>query len=124
MRSAEKYFTNSRADRQHSPSVKSCLIRIPGTFNSKNSEEVRIVQRWNGEWPPIQLITTDLMVYLIQKRIDKIQEKEKEQKLRAKFANPHLIKIIRILSLGSKGCSKLPLKTIERLACGEFFVPI
>ena len=48
MRFAEDYFTNGKADLQHSPSVKSCLIRVPGTFNSKNNEEVIIIQRWNG----------------------------------------------------------------------------
>ncbi len=92
MRFAEKYFTNNRADWQHWPSIKSCLIRIPGTINSKNSEEVRIVQIWNGVRPPIQLITTEFMRYLIQKRIDKILEIEKEQKLRAKFGGSHFNK--------------------------------
>jgi len=92
MRFAEKYFTNNRADRQHSPSVKSCLIRIPVTLNSNNNEEVRIVQRWNGERPPIQLITTEFRTYLIQKRIDKIQEIQKEQKQRQRFGRSHFNK--------------------------------
>jgi hypothetical protein len=92
MRFAEKYFTNNRADRQHSPSVKSCLIRIPGTFNSKNNEGVTIVQRWNGIRPAIQKITTEFISYLIQKRLDKIREIEKQQKQRAKFENSHFNK--------------------------------
>jgi hypothetical protein len=90
MRFSEDYFTNGKADLQHSPSVKSCLIRVPGTFNSKNNEEVIIIQRWNGDRPPIQLITREFWYYLIQKRIDKIQEMEREQKIRAKFCNSSL----------------------------------
>lgn len=41
LRFAEEFFTNGKADPQHSPSIKSCLIRVPGTFNSKNNEEVK-----------------------------------------------------------------------------------
>ena len=90
LRFAEKYLTDGKADPQHLPSVRSCLVRVPGTFNSKNNEEVRIIQRWDGIRPAIQKITTEFMSYLIQKRIDKIREIEKEQKLRAKFANSPL----------------------------------
>src|SRR5919199_1296761 len=32
---AEEYFTNYTADRLHNPTVKSCLVRIPGSLNSK-----------------------------------------------------------------------------------------
>ena len=85
LRFAEKYFSNEKADPQHSPSVKSCLVRVPGTFNSKNGQEVKIIQRWNGDRPPIQLITGEFRIHLIQKRIDKIEEMEKEHKLRSKF---------------------------------------
>jgi hypothetical protein len=85
LRFAEKYFTNGKADPQHSPSIMSCLVRVPGTFNSKNNEEVKIIQSWNGGRPPIQLITGEFRTHLIQKRIDKIKEKQKEEKLRAKF---------------------------------------
>jgi hypothetical protein len=32
---AEEYFTDYAADRLHHPTVKSCLVRIPGSLNSK-----------------------------------------------------------------------------------------
>jgi hypothetical protein len=32
---AEEYFTDYTADRLHNPTVKSCLVRIPGSLNSK-----------------------------------------------------------------------------------------
>lgn len=87
-RFAEKYFSNRKSDPQHSPSMKSCLVRVPGTFNSKNREEVKIIQRWNGDRPPIQLITEEFRTHLIQKRIDKIKAKQREKKLRDKFDRP------------------------------------
>jgi hypothetical protein len=33
---AEEYFTDYAADRLHNPTVKSCLVRIPGIFNAVN----------------------------------------------------------------------------------------
>ena len=48
MQFAEDYFTNRKSDPQHRPSVRSCLIRIPGTINSKYNQEVTIVQKWDG----------------------------------------------------------------------------
>ena len=53
------------------------LGRVPGTFNSKNGQQVQVIQRWNGKRPAIQWITRDFRDYLIQKRIYKIKEKKK-----------------------------------------------
>ncbi len=78
LRFAEKFFTNGKSNPKHLPSIKSCLVRVPGTINSKNDNKmVKIIQRWNGKRPAIQRITADFRDYLIQKRIDKIQEKKK-----------------------------------------------
>ena len=44
LRFSENLFTNNKKDSQHNPSFHSCLLRIPGTYNSKNGE-VKIIQR-------------------------------------------------------------------------------
>ena len=76
MQFAEDYFTNKKSDPQHRPSVKSCLIRIPGTINSKYNQEVRIVQRWDGLRPPIQYLLRDYRTWLVAEKInDKREEK-------------------------------------------------
>jgi hypothetical protein len=46
---AEERFTDYAADRLHNPTVKSCLVRIPGSLNSKcvskgEDAEVKIIQ--------------------------------------------------------------------------------
>jgi hypothetical protein len=74
---AENFFTTGKADPNHRPSIKSCLIRFPETINLKNNESVKIIQRLDGKRPAIQWITTDFKLYLIQKRIDDINEKNK-----------------------------------------------
>jgi len=51
---AERYLTNSKCDMGNHPSLKSCLIRTPGTFNSKlttkgkhNESKVTVFSEWN-----------------------------------------------------------------------------
>jgi hypothetical protein len=78
LRFAEKFFTDGKADPKHFPSIKSCLIRVPGTFNFKNGEQVKIIQKWDGKSPAIQWITYDFKGYLIQNKIDKIYERKME----------------------------------------------
>jgi hypothetical protein len=75
---AKDYFTQGKADPQHKPKFKSCLIRFPNTFNSKclvkglNKEEslVKIIQEWNGYRLPIQLLTKDFRRWLVQQEIN------------------------------------------------------
>jgi len=74
-------FTKGKADPNHRPSIKSCLVRVPGTINSKNDQQVQVVQKWDGKRPAIQWITTDFKLYLIQKRMNKINEKKKRRTL-------------------------------------------
>jgi hypothetical protein len=81
MKFAEEFFTNKKHDPQHSPTVKSCLLRIPYTLNSKCKgeeiaavgEEVTIIQKWNGHRPPINYLLCDFRRYLINERIKELQ---------------------------------------------------
>jgi hypothetical protein len=87
---AEEYFTDYAADCLHNPTVKSCLVRIPGSINSKciNKEqdaEVKIIQKWDGSRPPIQPMLRDFRRWLIQKKIDAFEELKKQEKRHAKF---------------------------------------
>jgi hypothetical protein len=70
IRFAGKYFTKGKGDPKHNPSIHSCLIRVPGTINSKNNEKVKIIQRWDG----VEAITNNLVLpfldHLIQLKIE------------------------------------------------------
>ena len=48
LRFAKDYLSNGKADKNNNPSFKSCLLRIPGSINSKYNRQVTIVQKWNG----------------------------------------------------------------------------
>ncbi len=74
---AKQYFTDGKADPQHRPKYKTCLIRIPATHNSKCIEKglsfedskVKVIKKWNGFRPPIQLLTREFWKWLIQEEI-------------------------------------------------------
>lgn len=77
MRFAEKHISEGKADQGHTPSINNCMVRVPGTFNSKNGKQVTIEQKWDGIRPLVKDITRDFQSYLIQKRNDKIKERKK-----------------------------------------------
>jgi hypothetical protein len=75
LRFAEYYLSNGKADSEHyhTVSFRNCLLRIPGSFNSKNHSQVQIVQKWNGTTKvPIDLLYSKFLAYLIdQERSNK-----------------------------------------------------
>jgi hypothetical protein len=85
MRFAEKYISQGKADHAHTPSIKNCMVRVPGTFNSKNGKQVTIEQRWDGVRPPVQYLTREFQAYLVQKRINKIKEQKKLSKSKKRY---------------------------------------
>jgi len=64
LRFAEKYLSNGRSDPSHNPSLKSCMVRIPGSINSKNGQQVQITQEWDGHRPSIALMNGSLQLWL------------------------------------------------------------
>jgi hypothetical protein len=68
LRFAERYLSNGKADSEHynTVSFKNCLLRIPGSYNSKNMSQVRIVQKWNGASEvALSLLYSKFLAYLI-----------------------------------------------------------
>lgn len=80
---AEKYISNNKSDPAHNISFRSCLLRIPGSYNSKclernngikdESTQVKIIQEWNGRCPHIIHLTGVYYAYLVD---EKIKEKQ------------------------------------------------
>jgi hypothetical protein len=69
MQFAEEFLTNKKGDRQHRPSINSCLVRIPGTINSKCAQEVKMIQRWDSQRPAINYLLRGFMRWLINEKI-------------------------------------------------------
>lgn len=79
---AERYLSNSKCDTGNHPSLLSCLIRIPGSFNSKSIKKgnyeqakVTIVQEWNRERVEVKNLP-------FKKHLDKIIRGQKKRQNR------------------------------------------
>jgi hypothetical protein len=77
LRFAECFLSNGKCDPQHNKTVsfRNCMLRIPGSVNSKNGQIVRIVKRWNGYRPNIKLLLEDFYIYLSGQRLAELEEK-------------------------------------------------
>ena len=68
LRFAEWYLSNGKCDIRHNRTVSlnNCMLRIPGSFNSKNNVQVRIVKKWDGTSKvPAYLLYDKFLAYLI-----------------------------------------------------------
>jgi hypothetical protein len=70
LRFAEWYLSDGNADSEHyhTVSFKNCLLRIPGSYNSKNMSQVKIMQKWKGTSKVfLELLYSSFLAYLIDK---------------------------------------------------------
>jgi hypothetical protein len=84
---AEMIFSNNKKDSAHNPSFRSSLLRIPQTFNSKNQQEVKIIQEFDKN--KISSINSELLrgfrLWLVDNDL-----REKRQKLKRFGKNQQL----------------------------------
>ena len=89
MQFAEDFLTNKKGDRQHRPSINSCLIRIPGSINFKCGQMVKIIQRWDGQRPAINYLLRDFRRWLIDEKLVQSRYSRKSPRSTSKFSyNP------------------------------------
>ena len=103
---AEDFLTNKKGDPQHNPTVNSCLVRIPGPINSKCKEEVKVIQKWDGNRPPINYLLRDFRRWLINEKIEQQKLSSKVRGKRKSVGPSHLV-IIRQFR-GLRNYCKLP----------------
>ncbi len=70
IRFAAKYFTDGKGDPKHNPSIYSCLVRFPGTVNSKYNETVKMIQPWDGKEAIANTLVLPFIDHLTQLRIE------------------------------------------------------
>lgn len=77
----EQYLSDGKADPAHSKAVsfKNCMLRIPGSINSKNGEQVKLLQKWDGQRPYINWILKNFQRHLIQKKIGGHNQREEPE---------------------------------------------
>lgn len=90
MQFAEEYFTGGKADPNHRPKYKTCLIRIPETYNSKcltkglslEQSKIKILQKWNGKRVDVEPLLHEFRIWLTQQEINLFRDKSKKSTIR------------------------------------------
>ncbi len=80
IRFAEWKLSNAKMDTQHNRTLSfgNCLLRVPGSYNSKcvyanggiadERAEVRVIQKWNGYRPHIRSLIGSFYAYLVNQK--------------------------------------------------------
>ena len=76
LRFAEHYLSDGRSDpsHNHTVSLNNLMMRIPGSVNSKNNEQVQIIRRWDGKRPDMKSLIGSFYAYAME---ESIKEKPK-----------------------------------------------
>lgn len=90
MQFAEDYFTGGKADPNHRPKFKTCLIRIPETYNTKclnkgltkEESKVKILQNWNGMRIDAEPLVHEFRIWLTQQEIHLTRGNTKKSTIR------------------------------------------
>ena len=61
---AEKYLSDNESDPNHHASLKSCMVRIPGSINSKNNSKISILQKWDRHRLDIRMLIGSFYAHL------------------------------------------------------------
>ena len=75
IRTHQRHLSNNKADRCHSMGVSfnNCMLRIPGSVNSKVSKQVTVIQQWNGIKPSIKPLLYDFYIHLVSTKLKVVQ---------------------------------------------------
>ncbi len=66
------------------------MLRIPGSFNSKNNVQVQVVQKWNGTFKvPAHLLYNKFLAYLVDQGQNLNKHRPKPMLLCQKMAVCH-----------------------------------
>src|SRR5918911_1390718 len=76
-----RFLSNHKSDTNNNPAFKSCLLRIPGSYNSKHCEqnrEVKMIQRWDGFRPKANPLYYHFYIYLADRKLKDFNMQRKQ----------------------------------------------
>jgi hypothetical protein len=82
LRYAESYLSLNRSDSQHNYTVSfnNCMLRIPGSINSKNGKTVTIIQKWDGLRPEINYLLAGFTRHIINESYIELKKAQKSKR--------------------------------------------
>jgi hypothetical protein len=77
LRFLEKYLSNGKSDSNHNGTVSfgNCMLRVPGSFNSKHNNDknqVLIIRKWNNQRLSIKPLLGDFLAFLLDEKAKKL----------------------------------------------------
>ena len=82
---AAQFLSSHKSDTNNNPAFKSCLLRVPGSYNSKymgenrETSEVKIIQSWDRFRPKINPLLYQFYIFLADKRLKELNSIGKNQ---------------------------------------------
>jgi hypothetical protein len=82
---AAQFLSNHKSDTNNNPAFKSCLLRIPGSYNSKYIEQnkeiakVKVIQGWDGFRPKINPLLYHFYIHLADRKLKEFNNMRKIQ---------------------------------------------
>ena len=125
---AERHLSLNKADPSNNPGMKSCLLRVPYTFNSKciaegkGDSEVKIIQKWDStqQLPDIDNLLIEFQTFLIDRKlkaeINQGKKRNNGRNISNQFPSNNRIQYIEILL-------KMPLKDYRKSTISLILAP-
>jgi hypothetical protein len=83
LRYTESYLSFEKSDPQHNHTVSfnNCMLRIPGSVNSKNGNTITIIQKWDSLRPEINYLLAGFTRHIINEKyieLKKVQRRKQQ----------------------------------------------
>lgn len=75
---ASRYLSNNKCDSGNHPSLRSCLVRVPASINSKNGKEVEIQTFWDGRRVDVHSLRFKEFVDELVQREERLKSKTRD----------------------------------------------
>jgi hypothetical protein len=87
LRYAESSLSLKKSDPQHNHTVSfnNCMLRIPGSINSKNGQTVKVIQKWDGIRPEINYLLAGFTRYIINEKYTELLNAQKRNRKRMEY---------------------------------------
>lgn len=87
LRYAELSLSLKKSDPQHNHTVSfnNCMLRIPGSINSKNGQTVGLIQKWDGFRPEINYLLAGFTRYIINEKYTELLKAQKRSRRDSKY---------------------------------------
>lgn len=87
LRYAELSLSLKKSDPQHNNTVSfnNCLLRIPGSINSKNNQPVTVLQKWDNHRLEINYLLAGFTRYIINEKYIELLETQKRKTTTSKY---------------------------------------